>query len=288
MRRLISLFLVVAAGSASPALAHGWGYREAGSIVGVSVSVGGASAPLLAARDGSGRFYLEARAGQSYELTLTNRTSERLGVALIVDGLNTISGTRQAASAPGRMYVLGPWQDTTVRGWRTSLSEIRRFTFVDERASYAARSGKANSKMGWVEVTVFRERRPYVARPYWSEPRESWPEAESRSHDDGAAKSAPAPPATAAPEARARDEAESPRALGSTEGRSYPGTGWGHSAYDPVEVVAFDAAPHAAETISLRYEYAPALRALGLLPPPTWNRDRLRERDGGFAAPPAW
>lgn len=284
----IPLFLALAAGSTSPALAHGWGYRETGSMVGVSVSVGGAPAPLLAARDGSGRFYLEARDGQSYEVTLTNRTGERLGVALIVDGLNTVSGMRQAASTPGRMYVLGPWEDTTVRGWRTSLSDIRRFTFVDERASYAARSGKANSKLGWVEVAVFRERRPYVARPYWSEPRESWPEAERRSRDDGAAKSAPAPPATAAPEARGRDEADSLRALGYTGGGSYPGTGWGGSAYDPVLVVAFDPAPYAAETITLRYEYAPALRALGLLPPPTWNRDRLRERDGGFAAPPAW
>ena len=290
MRALrIPLFLALAAGLASPALAHGWGYRETGSMVGVSVSVGDASAPLLAARDGSGRFYFEARAGESYEVTLTNRTSERLGVALIVDGLNSISGTRQAASAPGRMYVLGPWEDTTVRGWRSSLSDIRRFTFVDERASYAARSGKANSKMGWVEVAVFRERRPYVARPYWSEPRESWPEAERRSRDDGAAKSAPAPPATAAPESKSRDEAaDAVRGLGYTEGRSYPGTGWGSSAYDPVEVVAFDPLPYAAETITLRYEYAPALRALGLLPPPAWSRDRLRERDGGFAAPPAW
>ncbi len=286
----IPLLLAVAGGFASPALAHDWGYRETGSMVGVSVSVGGASAPLLAARDGSGRFYLEAREGQSYEVTLTNRTGERLGVALIVDGLNSISGTRQVASAPGRMYVLGPWEDTSVRGWRSSLSEIRRFTFVDERASYAARSGKASSKLGWVEVAVFRERRPYAVGRYWYEPRESWPGAEARGRDDDAAKSAPAPPATAAPKARsrAREEADSLRALGDSGRGFYPGTGWGRSAYDPVEVVAFDPAPSAAETITLRYEYAPALRALGLLPPPTWNRDRLRERDGGFAAPPAW
>jgi hypothetical protein len=38
----------------------------------------------------------------------------------------------------------------------------------------------------------------------------------------------------------------------------------------------------------LRYEYAPALRALGILPRPWWGRDRLRERDRGegFAKPP--
>jgi hypothetical protein len=53
--------------------------------------------------------------------------------------------------------------------------------------------------------------------------------------------------------------------------------------------VRFDAQPRPADTVTLRYEYAPALRALGLLPPP-WDRDRLRERErgDGFARPPAW
>jgi hypothetical protein len=43
------------------------------------------------------------------------------------------------------------------------------------------------------------------------------------------------------------------------------------------------------DCVTLRYEYAPALRALGLLPEP-WDRDRLRQRDRGegFARPPAW
>ena len=78
-----------------------------------------------------------------------------------VDGLNVISGERgqrSAGSQPGRMYVLDPWDQTEIQGWRTSLEEVRRFTFVDEQRSYAARSGKANSKMGWVEVAVYRER----------------------------------------------------------------------------------------------------------------------------------
>ena len=45
-----------------------------------------------------------------------------------------------------------------------------------------------------------------------------------------------------------------------------------------------------AERVTLRYEYASALRALGILPAPWWARDRLRERDGGtgFAKPPRW
>jgi hypothetical protein len=123
-----------------------------------------------------------------------NRTGERLGAAVVVDGLNAISGEREAG--PGRLYILGPWEETTVRGWRTSLSDVRRFTFVDERGSYASRSGKANGKMGWIEVNVYRERRRYVGRP-WLRDWAGRPDAVDRS---GREESAPPPPAAAAPE----------------------------------------------------------------------------------------
>jgi hypothetical protein len=289
MRTLrIPTFLGLVLGLASPAAAHEYGYREAGSLVGVSLSVGGRSTPLLAARDGSGRFYLEAREGQAYEVTLANRTGELLGVALIVDGLNAISGERQAAAAPGRMYVLAPWEDTTVRGWRSSLSDVRRFLFVDERSSYAARSDKANSKMGWIEVVVFREQRHAVARPYPIpyQPYEERPDVDSEARDaEPGRRPHAAPPAA---ESKSRVEADRSRGLAGSEGSGYPGTGWGQQKYDPVEVVRFDPQPRPAESVTLRYEYAPALRALGLLPQQWWARDRLQERDGGFAQPPRW
>ncbi len=290
--RRIPTFLGLAMGLAVPAVAHDYGYREAGSLVGVSLSVGGRSTPLLAARDGSGRFYLEAREGQSYEVTLTNRTGERLGVALVVDGLNAISGQRQPGSAPGRMYVLAPWEDTVVRGWRSSLSDVRRFTFVDERGSYAARSDKANSKMGWIEVVVYREQRRAVSRPYPFpyQPYAERPGADDRGREEeSTARRAPAPPASAPAEGMSRDQAEKLGSLGyGGTAQAYPGTGWGRQTYDPVEIVSFDPQPRAAERVTLRYEYAPALRALGLLPPQWWARDRLQDRDGGFAPAPRW
>ncbi len=94
------------------------------------------------------------------------------------------------------------------------------------------------------------------------------------------------PDAAAAPERRSSDGAlrKSPEG-----GGAYPGTGWGSQAWDPATVARFDAQPRPADTVTVRYEYAPALRALGLLSPP-WDRDRLRERErgDGFARPPAW
>jgi hypothetical protein len=259
--------------------------REPGSLVGVSVEVGGRHAPLHPAPDGSGRYYLEAREGASYQVRLSSRTSERLGVVLAVDGLNAITGSRDHGR--GRMYVLDPWGQATVRGWRTSLQEVRRFTFVDEESSYAARSGKTNSRMGWIEVSVYRERRPRTRT--WErddtarlrrEPAEGAPREES-------APSAPPPSADAA----GSDARPLGRSQAGTRAHSYPGTGWGSRAHDPVIVVEFEPESAPAEQTTLRYEYRAALVDLGVLLPAHSRRDRLVERDRGepgFAPPPLW
>jgi hypothetical protein len=290
---------VLAAALAGPAAvsAHEPHWERPGSMVEVSVEVEGSRSPLYAAPDGSGRYYFEARRGARYAVRLANRTHQRLGVVLHVDGLNVISGeksSRWLGSDPGRMYVLDPWDQTEVKGWRTSLDEVRRFTFVDEQSSYAARSGKANSKMGWVEVAVYRERGRHVGS-YW--PWRSQPESSDRSGErqDAPAPMAEAPPATAAPEERAGAK-RAPRDEGKAEGMAdrggaYPGTGWGQRTDDHVVVVDFEPEKSPAERITLRYEYASGLRALGIDVHPRWTRDRLRERDrgqGGFAKPPAW
>jgi hypothetical protein len=256
-----------------------------GQLVGVAVEVGGRPARLYPAPDGSGRHYVEAREGASYALRLTNHCGERLGVVVTVDGLNAISGARDQGR--GRMYVLDPWQQTTVRGWRTSLQDVRRFTFVEEEASYAARSGKANARMGWIELAVYRERR------HWS--RRDLPD-DRVSRGPGEDSASPGRAEAPAPEARGTDSAEAearPRAKSQadTRARSYPGTGWGRSARDPVVLVDFEPRRSPAQRTTLRYEYREALVALGVLPAPDALRDRLAERDrgrDGFAPPPLW
>ena len=277
-------FLLAGAALASPALAHPRGLSETpAALVAVSVELDGQPAPLFPAPDGSGRYYVEARTGSRYSVALANRTGGRVGVVLTVDGLNAISGERDAGR--GRMYVLDPWQRATVQGWRTSLREVRQFTFVDERASYAARSGKANEKMGWIEVAAYRERRPFVL----STPRPVPPRPEP--YDEPESDSAGKNEATAEGSAGASAEAPAPAVLGGARARAYPGTGWGRKTHDPVVLVSFDPESEPFERVTLRYEYRPALVALGVLPRREPPRDRLWEREHaepGFAQPPAW
>jgi hypothetical protein len=280
---------VLAAGIVAPppSFGHPRAPLEAGgALVAVSVSVDGCLAELLPAPDGSDRYYLEARKGARYAVQLQNRTAERVGVVLTVDGLNAISGERDPGR--GRMYVLDPWGAATVQGWRTSLRDVRQFTFVDEERSYATRSGKANARMGWIEVTVYREK----GRRVWPYVREEG------ARDRASAPAAPAPvegsarPRSAAPSEPAADAAVGENRSASREGApSYPGTGWGPRAHDPVVLVSFDPEDSAAERVTLRYEYRPALLALGVLPYPRRHDERLWERERGepgFATPPSW
>ena len=281
-----------------------WGFPEvSGRLVGVSVDVEGARSSLFPDPGGSGRYYLEAREGSRYEILLQNRTRERLGVAVTVDGLNVISGER--AGGGDRLYILDPWGSTTIRGWRTSLRDVQRFTFVDERTSYAARSGKANGRMGWIEVKVYRERGHAYPQPLHQVP-EPWyrgdsPAAEGKTEP----RATPVPPAEPYAEGTARDEAAPAKRADAERGaaggrigpptaaperrQGFPGTGWGARTDDPVTVVSFEPEATAAECVALRYEYAATLRALGIPAWPEPQRDRLGERERGewgFAKPP--
>ena len=153
-------------------------------------------------------------------------------------------------------------------------------------SSYAARAGKSNRHLGWVEVAVYRDRAPHIARDRRREDAYGGAAGGTLGGTVGgtASRDAGAP----APEASA-DRAEEEKAAARGDG-GYPGTGWGPSAWDPATEVRFDATADPVERTVLRYEYAPALRALGVLPRRWPDRDRLGERDRGegFAAPPRW
>lgn len=298
----------------APSQAQTHAVREVvGPLVAVTVEVDGSPARLYAAPDGSDRWYLEAREGSAYAVTVANRTYERLGVVIAVDGLNVISGGRQrwpswwGRSDPGRMYVLQPWGAATVQGWRTSLDEVRRFTFVDEEISYATRSGKTTSKMGWIEIAIFRERERSGLLGLSREKRES-PAEKSGARDEEAASdrasaARPEPATQAVPEGApgpARSNEADAQALKAPSGevgsraRSYPGTGWGPETNDRAVVVEFEPERRPAQRITLRYEYPQTLVTLGVLPPPRHAEDRLAERElgefgkRGFASAPLW
>ena len=254
---------------------HDFSMWDEGRLVDVQVRVEGEPAPLLTGPGEDDRRYVQAFAGREYALVVRNTTGRRVAVVIAVDGLNVLTGDRSTLAADERKYVLDPYETATIRGWRTSLDEVRQFTFVDERRSYAERTGQANADMGWIRIASFREQRPWwVIRP---ERMQTY-----RGEDGAPPADAPSPPTTskAAPAPLARGEA-------APQG-SFPGTGWGDRRDDRVSTTTFRTDPDAVDRLVIRYEYGSGLRALGVLPEEWHWRDRLAERDGGFARPPRW
>jgi hypothetical protein len=305
--------LLLAMLAASPALASRTSGFEAtadGRLVDVQVQVDGSTAPLYFPSDGSDRRYFQAFRGRHYALAITNKTGRRIGVLIAVDGLNVVNGQRSRLAADEAMYVLDPWERTVIRGWRSSLQDVRQFVFVDEERSYAERTGQANGDLGWVRVLAFNERgqRWFDYAPGRVNERERGqsedevrPFGAREGKDENAPQAQRRDEAGAAPEVQGQEgDLVTPRkSAGSTKllygndaapaPQSVPGTGWGEKRWDPVRRVWFVPEPFPTDQLVLRYEYASGLRALGITPRGT--RDRLWEREHGelgFAQPPRW
>jgi len=233
----------------------------------MQVLVNGRPLEELAAR---GTTYVEAIEGAEYTIRLSNRTGERVAIALSVDGLNSIDAkTTDARSA--RKWILGPWQTLDLDGWQTSSSTARRFFFTSERESYGAWLGKTKN-LGILSAAVFREKRTVA-------------ELERQERDRSDAAGAPAAPsARQSKESAAGDSRTAAKTARLSD--ELAATGIGRELDHHVRQVSFDAEDRPAAVLDVRYEYHDALVKLGVLPRYT-DEGALsrRERSSGFEEP---
>lgn len=230
-----------------------------------------------------GTTYIEALRGREYSVRLSNRTGERVAVALSVDGLNSIDA-KTTTMAKASKWILDPWQTLEIDGWQTSDSTARRFYFTSEERSYGAWLGKTKN-LGIVSAAFFREDRP-VPPPRYERFRES--DGQLRQNESGRDSSAgvPAPSAEAAPRSERRQKSDL--------SDDYAATGIGRELDHDVVRVEFRAERHPVTVFALRYEYRDALVRLGVLraprpryPDPLDRREHSGGfRDGGFAPDP--
>jgi hypothetical protein len=86
--------------------------------------------------DGS-HHVLRVNEGDEYSIIVKNPLPVRVGVAVSVDGLNTIDGKRTSPSE-GRKWIIAPHSQITIRGWQTGKNRLRRFVFTKPEYSYAS------------------------------------------------------------------------------------------------------------------------------------------------------
>src|SRR5262249_35727503 len=128
-----------------------------GRLVDVQVLGGNNATPLYIAPGRWDRRHFPALRGRNYALAATNNSARRIGRVVPLGGVNVATGQRSSLASGEAMYVLDPWERTVIRGWRSSLDDVRKFVFVDEERSYAERTGQANGDLGWIRVLAFNE-----------------------------------------------------------------------------------------------------------------------------------
>jgi hypothetical protein len=248
-----------------------------------------------------GRTYVLGTIGERYRVHIANPTSRRVEAVVSVDGLDAIDG-RTASFDDKRGYVIPPYGEITVDGFRTSLDQVATFRFSSVRDSYAARKGQ-DRNVGVIGVAFFPERERPVAiaprpSPYYDDrPRSSAEAPYKRGYEEGLgrAEGAPPPAPSAAPESKAADGAGAYGGAPRREARRGLGTEFGEQRYSSVGYTSFqrENARYPASVIELRYNDRQGLAALGIPVDRVVYPDDLAVRESAdpfprnrFAAPP--
>jgi hypothetical protein len=202
-------------------------------------------------------YYVEAYQGERYSIRVTNRSPQRIGVVVAVDGRNIISGQKSNLLNNERMYILNAYETNEYEGWRTAMDRTNRFYFTDVHDSYAEKAFADKSAMGTIAIAVFEEvPPPPPPRPLFRK--------------DGAA----------APTDALKGRAESDVSQAAPQA----GTGYGESTYSPARVVQFKPLNEASQVVVFKYEWPSELCRKGIVS--CGQPNRMWPRDKGFAPPP--
>jgi len=203
--------------------------------------------------------YLEARKGENYGIVIRNRTPDRVGVVIAVDGRNIISGKKSDLKNNEEMYLVNGYEYARYDGWRTDKDTVHKFYFTDMADSYALRTFGDSTSMGVIAVAVYRERERLK------------PQYENK-------RNAPAAPS---------EESSARNKLGGTRDEA-AGTGFGDPHYSPVIRVTFEPDPNPIQKILVKYEWREILCRKGILNCLQEPGNRLWDKDEYAPYPPGY
>ncbi len=130
----------------------------------------GETLPTYALKD---RFYVQGNANERYIIRVTNPTANRIEAVVSVDGLDVVDG--ENGDVRKRGYVVPPYGETRIEGFRTSQADVATFRFSAVSDSYAGKKGKARN-VGVIAVALFEEQAaaqiiaPEIVQPNYRPP----------------------------------------------------------------------------------------------------------------------
>ena len=131
-------------------------FRSYGAAGGaITVSIRGAGGDALDAMNVGDRTYVIGQQGERYSIVIENHSPRSFEAVATVDGLDVMNG--QTGSYDNRGYVLGPYANLTIDGFRQSEDAVAAFRFAKVKDSYAAQRGEARN-VGVIGVAFFAQR----------------------------------------------------------------------------------------------------------------------------------
>ena len=192
-----------------------------------------------------GRAYVVGKPGNEYAVRIRNRQRNDVLGVISVDGVNVITGETALAQQSG--YVLAPYREFDISGWRKNLASIAAFYFTSLPDSYAARTARPDN-VGVIGVALYRKKE------------EPAPVAQPAPFASGQLARKEASGAEAA-----ANEAQSAARAASRDDRL--GTGHGRIEASQTRHVGFErATSEPAETVAIYYDSYRNLLARGIIP----------------------
>ena len=296
-KTMLAIGMAVVLPAATDAYAH---RGEAGSQAGAyTLEVTDPSGMTLPTYAQGGRTYVLGLKGERYQIRVRNRSGQRVEAVISVDGRDVVDGG--TANWRRRGYVIDPYGDVLVDGFRLDLGSVAAFRFSDVKDSYASKMGSAR-QVGVIGVAIFPQR--VVSRPRLAD-RENrrWGGYGARDESPSAGESTRSAESAAAPAAPSADGG----ALGQSgrggvlapSERPGLGTEFGEQRHSPVTNVAFHRARpnHPDHVLTVRYNDRRGLQALGIRLDPLYASDEdaqlredarpFEELSRGFSRPPS-
>ncbi len=284
---LISLFAILGSGCAAQAsVARAGGY---------SVEVVDAYGHALPTYQHRGQTYVLGNHNTRYQVRVHNHSGQRVEAVVTVDGRDVVSGD-VGDYKHQRGYIVPPYGQVTIEGFRKNLSNVATFRFTTPGDSYSARRGTPQH-VGVVGVAVFREKqRPVVRQPIRRPQRDFWGYkggAAGGDLDDAVAEHAPASPSAtrgdAPVEAEARGKASADEyAPRRRRSKNNLGTRYGETRHSAVEEVPFERRHASApdQLLAIYYDNARGLQARGIQVYPAYGAAEPSPFPGNRFAPP--
>jgi hypothetical protein len=204
--------------------------------------------------------YLEAKKGERYAVVIRNKTPERIGVVVAVDGRNIISGKLSDLKGTEDMYIVSAYDQGRYDGWRTDKDTVHRFYFTEPGDAYSVRTFNDTSAMGVIAVAVYRDK--------------------NRPRPEGLLKREIAP---AAPSAGSADRSRS-----GTVQNEAAGTGFGEGQFSPTVRVVFEPERTPVQKTLVKYEWRETLCRKVIINCGQENRNRLWDEGEYAPFPPGY